>query len=283
MSHKNKKFRHSTNTLHKSSTKHLTLRHFQNNYTFQNLDILQSAQKSQSQFSKPHISHYQWRNTSKNVICTFSSITSLNFLSKSLFCVSSFIFWYSLTHFQFSLLKLYSKCTLGLPGLSIITKYKLYLLISLECYRKHFHISIISRFSCLPWRIGRAHISYPNKAGEEAVSDALQPASASLRTRIRCLWSVSPQPLKLITVVINTELPTVFHLSIVSLEEPSILSHVTAMSELHQCCRSCSFLSEIRLHLQITVVCSMKLLIWNCRFRRLWNTEQGLVKILAGS
>ena len=93
----------------------------------------------------------------------------------------------------------------------------LYLLISLEYYRKHFDISVISRFSHLPCRIGRAHISYPNKAGEEAVSDALQPASASLRTRTRCLWSVLPQPLKLITVVINMESPTVFHLSFVSL------------------------------------------------------------------
>ena len=85
-----------------------------------------------------------------------------------------------------------------------------------------------------------------DKAGEEAVSDALQPASASLRTRTRCLWSVLPQPLKLITVVINMEASTVFHLSFVSLEEPGILSHVTAMSELRKCCRSCSFLSEIR-------------------------------------
>lgn len=157
----------------------------------------------------------------------------------------------------------------------------LYLLVSLEYYRKHFHISVISRLSHLPWRIGRAHISYPSKAGKEALS-ALQPASASLRTRTRCLWSVLPLPLKLLTVVIH-RVTAVFHLSSVSLEEPGILSHVTAMSELHQCRRSCSFLSEIRWNLQITLACCLKLLIWNCRFQWLWNTGQGLDKSRAGS
>lgn len=157
----------------------------------------------------------------------------------------------------------------------------LYLLVSLEYYRKHFHISVISRFSHLPWRIGRAHISYPSKAGKEALSASslLVPAWGLERgvcgQCCHCPWSS--------LLSSSTESPAVFHLSSVSLEEPGILSHVTAMSELHQCRRSCSFLSEIRWNLQITLACCLKLLIWNCRFQWLWNTGQGLDKSRAGS
>ena len=68
---------------------------------------------------------------------------------------------------------------MGLHDLAIITRFLIshyckYLLIFLECCRKHFHVSLVSGFSQLPCRTGRAHISYPDKAGARVVSEAMR-------------------------------------------------------------------------------------------------------------